>query len=186
MATTVPAGNAVFLTAWDPVRRHPSSSSPPLMKPNLFLLASFTAVLMGSSLSAEGLAPAAATPTPAGTLPTKPALSRTELRKLFENTQWLMAGNSEFKGGVGTYVFQRGGTLAHSGNAGGKSFHGKFYAVEAPDILKIYEHSPDKDHKAPFMFFRVNVGAKTAEQDAAASTISGTDFMKYEGPAPKK
>ena len=104
------------------------------MKPNL-LLVSFTAALMGSSLSAEAQAPAAATPSPTGTLGAKTGLTKTELRKLIENTEWTCGASDESQ-----IFFLRGGQMHGLGE--------HFYTVEAPDILRIYETDPTRDRKA--------------------------------------
>lgn len=99
---------------------------------------------------------------------------KADLRKFVEDTQWVAANG-------GTIVFRRGGTV-QSEKIGG-ALLGKFYTLEAPDVLKVYNRDPSQDRKAEFMFFRVNLATKTAEQDVAASTIGGHVVLTYSGPA---
>ena len=150
------------------------------MKINLLFLACFAAALMGSSLSVKAQAPAAATPPTAGGLGTKPGLNKTglnktELRKLIENTQWACGKDDN-----GQILFLRGGQMTGIGR--------RFYTVEAPDILRIYEKDPAKDRKAVFLQFRVHVAAMVAEFDVEGTTELGEKDapMRYIGPVKGK
>jgi hypothetical protein len=105
-------------------------------------------------------------------------LSKTGLRKLFENTQWTTTGKTG--GDQRSFVFLKYGEVSDSIPGGGKF---KFFTVEQPNILKLYHHDPKKDRSADFMLFRVDVAGKTATQDVKASTAGGTMDLKYEGPA---
>lgn len=135
------------------------------MKPNILLLVAFVAAVMTAS---------AQTPGP------KSALTKNDLRKLLENTEWV-SPNPKQGGQEGrTFVFRKDGEMTDSQAGGGKYRH---YTFEAPDVLKIYRNDPKKNRKEDFMFFRVNVAAMTAQQDVVASTIGGEMFLKFVGPA---
>ena len=130
----------------------------------------------------QGAGGAAAVVAATGTgapLATNPPVDKADLRKLFEETEW-----ESFKGSSSavTFLFGRGGNFTSSGS------FGKFYTLEAPDVLKLWGADPKKDRKAAFRLFRVNVAEKTAVQDLKASTVSGELSLKYVGPAktPKK
>ena len=145
------------------------------MNPNILLLVSFAAALVGSSLRAEAQAPAPATPPTAGALGAKTGLSKTELRKLIENTDWVCG-----KDDGGHYFFLRSGQMIGSGK--------NFYTVEAPDILRIYQKDPARDRNAEFLQFRVNVAAMVADFDAEGTPQLGASGkpMKYIGPVKGK
>jgi hypothetical protein len=131
------------------------------MKTSLKLMLALAAAVMSPSVMAED-----------------EGLSKTGLRKLFENTQWT---TSEKTGGdVRSFVFLKFGEVSDSFAGGGKF---KFFTVEPPDILKVYRQDPKKDRKAEFMLFRVDAAAKTATQDVKASTAGGSMSLKYQGPA---
>lgn len=106
-------------------------------------------------------------------------LSKTRLRKLFENTQWTTTGNT---GGAAprSFVFLKLGEVSDSNPGGGKFKH---FTVEQPDILKMYRQDPKKDRNAEFMLFHVDVAAQTATQDIKSSTAGGSMTLKYVGPA---
>jgi hypothetical protein len=124
------------------------------------------------AIAAAVMTASAQTPAP------KAALTKTDLRKLIEDTEWISPkrpGSPVER----TFVFRKGGEMIDS-SLGGKY---RFYALETPDILKIYHGNPKRNRKAEFVFFRVNAAAMTAQQDMAASTIGGEMFLKFVGPA---
>ncbi len=140
------------------------------MKPNILIFVSFAAVVLYSASRAEAQAPVA--PLPAATPEAKPALKKTELRKLIENTEWAGTGNEDSR-----YYFHRDGKLM--------GVWGKFYTVEAPNILKIYSENPDANRKAEFALFRIDMATMVAEFDRGASSHGGKP-LKYIGPIAKK
>jgi len=98
---------------------------------------------------------------------------KTDLRKLFEETQWVSVS------GEATFIFRRGGKI--DGNTGWP----QCYTIEGPDTLKLYRGDLKKINKAKaeYILLRVNVSDKTGQQDVKASTHNGNLSIKYDGPA---
>ena len=134
------------------------------MKLNLLL-----ALFAAAALSASAQTPAA-----------KTALTKNDLRKLIENTEWVVTAKT--KDDSSHVIFDRNGIITSTIGPW------RFYTVEVPNILRVYGHDPRKDRNEVFFQYRVNVAAMIAVFDAPASTrpVVGIPMIKYIGPAPKK
>jgi hypothetical protein len=124
---------------------------------------------------AGAAAAATATPPPLGVSAGRRA-TKTELKKLFENSQWrIRNGTPESrKAELTTMSFLKDGECGSAG--GGAWTHFKFYEVETPDILRIYKHDPKRRRDAEFRAFRVNFDQKFAHNDI---TLGGEAFQNY-------
>jgi hypothetical protein len=105
-------------------------------------------------------------------------MDKSELRKFVENSVWKIKESKTDARPAVDIVFQRNGQVIAT-----KPNNAHFYAVEAPDIVKLYVHDPKRNPKEPYFGIRVNMVEKTAQQEAAISTISGSWFLTYSGPS---
>ena len=158
------------------------------MKPHLLLLVSFTAALVGSTLSAEAQAPAATPSQPPITASAKPT-TKADLKRLLENSVWRANQGTSANPSAsltGTFTFLKDGsfTFTPSQKAWGGWDHCHFYEVATPDILKIYINNPAKNRKAPYFAFRVDFNTKTAVTDLTlGGTATAAAFIAYDKPA---
>ena len=117
---------------------------------------------------------------PAGTTAPNAPADKTDLRKLIENSEWsVWEGLKEEGEATGRTIFQRGGKMSGSG----QQSRLKYYALAAPDILKLYQRDPKTNPKEEYYLVRVDMSGKTATKDASLSTLGGSIFLKYDGPA---
>ena len=114
---------------------------------------------------AAGGAPATASPPANGAAPT----GKEELRKFIDDSYWVLKDS-----GAGGYTFLRGGKMIGPF---------KYWTVEAPDILKTYNHDPRRNPREPFRVYHVDLTEKTAEFDPKTSSIPDGHPLRYEGPA---
>jgi hypothetical protein len=103
-------------------------------------------------------------------------VGKADLKKLIEETTWVSV-NKEGEPKGRDFTFHRDGKMIDSKK------QWQFYALESPDILRLYHDDPKKDRQATFALFRVNMSEKVARQDSKASTQGGDLSMKYDGPA---
>jgi hypothetical protein len=166
--------NKALSQAAEPINRRYAASLEQLFRratqaANLELATSIKAELqsLGGSVGADPMKPAPALATAQG--------SPSELKRLFEETQWAFYQNASDEKPVTTWVFRKDGKLITNG-------HYQSWDVEAPNILKVFRDSPNSKG-SQFRAYRVDPLTKVAEADKSLSTVGGTGPLKFIGPA---
>lgn len=164
--------NKALSEAAEPINRRYAASLEQLFRratqaANLELATGIKAELqsLGVSVGTEAVKPAAATG----------QMSKSEVRRMFEETEWAFYQNASDEKPVTTWVFRKDGKLITNGQ-----YHS--WEVETPNILKVFRDSPAS--KEPrFRAYRVDPMTKVANADKSLSTTGGTGPLKFIGPA---
>lgn len=109
--------------------------------------------------------------------PSGAPMDKSELKKFIENSVWKIKESKGDTRPPADIVFQRNGQVIAT-----KPGDAHFYALEAPDIVKLYKNDPKRNPKETYYGLRVNMNEKTAQQEAAISTKNGNWFLTYSGP----
>lgn len=137
-----------------------------------------------ATAGAKAAGAATATPKPLSA-PAGRTVTKSELKKLFENSQWRVTQPSRGKDAV-YFTFTKEGKFAQS-VVFERMARYQYWEVTAPDVLKVSIHDPDKNRKSPFRAFRVVFEHKTARTDATLGGDPGTDLtIEYDQPLDRK
>jgi hypothetical protein len=160
--------------AMEPVNRHYREGLDKLFKRATQAAELDLAKEIQAELQVVGGAPAATAAGGAPATASAPAngaalTGKEDLRKFIEDSYWVLKTD-----GSGGYTFLRGGKMIGPF---------KYWAVEAPDILKTYAHDPKRNPKEPFRVYHLDLTEKTAEFDPKTSSIADGHALRYVGPA---
>ncbi len=140
-----------------------------------------------AELQATAGAQAATAPVKTSAAPATRAATQSELKKLFENSQWrAFEGLPNGKEKPGTFIFIKDGTCKGEG-IGGKWAARRFWEIKTPGTLKLFVNNPEKKRDLPFVAMRVDFDGKTAKYDPTlGGEATGTFRLEYDQPIDRK